>query len=128
MRSFVQAIGERGMTPIVGGVMTHHGYLQSDGGYLADTAPESIYATGLELSVSHFVLPGNKPEMIQRYAAGVFAAAHTVSLLMPGIGHQGGKVAEAFAQPGRIAATPSSDQRSTALLSRSQLWRTLAGR
>ena len=106
MRSFLQAIGERGMTPIVGGVMTHPKYLQSDGGYLADTAPESIYATGLELGVSHFVLPGNKPEMMQRYAAGVFAAAHTVSLLMPGIGRQGGKVAEAFraARPHRSYA------------------------
>lgn len=38
--AFVSAILQNDMKPIVGGVMTHRGYLVSDGGFIVDDRPE----------------------------------------------------------------------------------------
>ena len=95
--SFTSAIGQYEMTPIVGGVMTHSGYLFSDGGYIIDDAPKHIFQTALEKGVTHFVLPGNKPDLIQTYA-GLLNKKSGVSVMMPGIGSQGGELGIAFSK------------------------------
>lgn len=97
LRAFVKAIAGHDMTPIVGGMMTHPGYLQSDGGFIADAAPSAIYREALNLGVTHFVLPGNRPDDIRQYVTKVLSQGRdTLSLLMPGIGSQGGQIQEAF--------------------------------
>ena len=93
--AFVSAIFQHEMTPIVGGVMTHKGYLVSDGGFIVDEAPERIYRMALEKGVNQFVLPGNKPNLIRKYAD-VLNKKPGVSVMMPGIGSQGGELNTAF--------------------------------
>lgn len=89
--AFVSAIFQHEMTPIVGGVMTHKGYLVSDGGYITDEAPERIFLSALEQGVKQFVLPGNKPDLIRKYAD-ILNRKPGISVMMPGIGSQGGEL------------------------------------
>lgn len=93
--SFISSIVCYGMTPIVGGVMTHSGYLVSDGGYIIDEAPDHIFQFSLDKGVSHFILPGNKLELIQKYY-NILNKKPGVSVMMPGIGSQGGDLNNAF--------------------------------
>lgn len=97
LRAFVKAITGHDMMPIVGGMMTHPSYLQSDGGFITDVAPSVIYREALNLGVTHFVLPGNRPNDVRQYATDVLSRGEgTLSLLMPGIGSQGGQIKDAF--------------------------------
>lgn len=95
LESFVSSIFEHGMTPIVGGVMTHPGFLVSDGGYIIDDAPRQIYQTALNKGVLHFVLPGNKPDLLRIYSK-ILRVRQGISILMPGIGSQGGDLETAL--------------------------------
>lgn len=92
---FINGIVKYEMTPIVGSVMTHKGYLVSDGGYIIDDAPKYIFQTSLNKGVKHFVLPGNKPDLIKKYAE-FLAKESRASIMMPGIGSQGGDLETAF--------------------------------
>jgi len=96
LESFVRAISEKDMVPIVGLVMTHSAYLVSEGGFIADDAPERICEIALENGVRHFVLPGTKTELISKYIAGPLLKEKPCKILMPGIGSQGGEIAKAF--------------------------------
>lgn len=51
---------EAGLNVLTGGIMTHSKFLVSEGGYIADDAPERIYRLACNLGVRHFVVPGNK--------------------------------------------------------------------
>lgn len=51
---------EAGLNVLTGGIMTHPKFLVSEGGYIADDAPERIYRLACNLGVRHFVVPGNK--------------------------------------------------------------------
>lgn len=95
--AFTTAIFQHEMTPIVGGVMTHSGYLVSDGGYIIDDAPKHIFQIALEKGVTQFVLPGNKPELIRMYS-NILNKKLGVSVMMPGIGSQGGDLDNAFSE------------------------------
>ncbi len=55
-----------GLEVMVGGVMTHPEFLESEGGYICDSAPERIYRTACHNGVSHFVVPGNKLDWIRK--------------------------------------------------------------
>ena len=96
LESFVGAIFERDMVPIVGLVMTHPAYLVSEGGFIADDAPKRICEIALENGVRHFVLPGTKTELVSEYVAGPLLKEKPCKILMPGIGSQGGEIARAF--------------------------------
>jgi orotidine-5'-phosphate decarboxylase len=96
LEGFVKAAFDSGLTPIVGLVMTHDAYLKSEGGYIVDDAPEMMARTAAELGVRDFVLPGTKPEVIARFAAGPLAQVKGASIMMPGIGSQGGSLRNAF--------------------------------
>ena len=96
LRGFVEAAQEAGLVPIVGLVMSHKSYLQSEGGYISNEAPERICEDSLALGVRDFVLPGTKPEIVRRFADGPFSNLD-VSILMPGIGSQGGDLPSALA-------------------------------
>ncbi len=100
MMSFIEAIREVGATPIVGGVMTHPAFLRSENGYIDDLAPSEIYRKAAENGVDHFVLPGNRPELILKHINEISQVVERVSILMPGIGTQGGQINEAFGAAG----------------------------
>ena len=95
LESFISSIFKHGMTPIVGGVMTHPSFLVSDGGYIIDDAPRQIYQTALNKGVLYFVLPGNKPDLLRAYSK-ILSARQGTSVIMPGIGSQGGDLETAF--------------------------------
>jgi orotidine-5'-phosphate decarboxylase len=94
--AFVAALLDRGVTPVVGGEMTHPSYLASEGGFILDDAPARMYELGARLGVAHFVVPGNKPDMIGRYVQLLSETVGEPRLLMPGIGRQGGDIRAAF--------------------------------
>ena len=48
------------MNVLIGGIMTHAKFLVSEGGYIADDAPERIFRLACKLGVRHFVVPGNR--------------------------------------------------------------------
>jgi orotidine-5'-phosphate decarboxylase len=101
LAGFVTAALERNLIPIVGLVMTHPAYLKSEGGYIVDEAPELMAKASIELGVTHFVLPGTKPDVVARFSQGPLTEVKNATIMMPGIGSQGGSLATAFkaAQP-----------------------------
>jgi len=94
LEGFVSAAIDKNLVPIVGLVMSHPEYLESEGGYIVDDAPRRMAEKALDLGVSVFVLPGTKPEIIRQYARGALAGTQT-AIMMPGIGSQGGSLREA---------------------------------
>jgi orotidine-5'-phosphate decarboxylase len=91
LEGFVSAAIDKNLVPIVGLVMSHPEYLESEGGYIGDDAPRRMAEKALELGVNAFVLPGTKPETIRQYAQGALAETQT-TIMMPGIGSQGGSL------------------------------------
>ncbi len=97
LRAVVEGCKRLGLTPIVGGEMTHRGYLASEGGYIADDAPERIYLDAARLGVEYFVIPGTKVESMKRYCSELKEIIQEPKFLFPGIGKgQGGDIVVAF--------------------------------
>lgn len=97
LRATVAGCGSTGIIPIVGGEMTHKGYLRADGGYIDDTSPARIYADAAELGVQAFVVPGTKLDSVRRYRRALQSIVPSPVFLFPGIGKgQGGDIVEAF--------------------------------
>jgi len=93
LEGFVTAATDCEIVPIVGLVMTHQSYLQSEGGYIVDNAPMLICKTAVELGVTSFVLPGTKPDIVKKYSQVLSTAIEPAAdILMPGIGSQGGSL------------------------------------
>jgi orotidine-5'-phosphate decarboxylase len=90
--------------------MTHQAYLQSEGGYLIDEAPALMCQAALSLGVTDFVLPGTKPDVIRHFATGMLGNKKEITIMMPGIGSQGGLISSAFkaAEPHRRVAIVGS--------------------
>ena len=110
LEGFVKAAFDAELTPAVGLVMTHGAYLESEGGYIVDDAPDRIAESAIGLGVANFVLPGTKPEVIKHFASGRLAELKSASIMMPGIGSQGGSLTSAFraAEPHRRLAIVGS--------------------
>ncbi|MDT7888338.1 MAG: hypothetical protein RQ885_05115 [Desulfurococcales archaeon] len=85
MVTWIEALNNEGIIPIIGGEMTHEAYLRSEGGYICDDAPERIYLEASELGVRHFVLPGNKVDRALRYAEIIAKRAGEPVFLLPGV-------------------------------------------
>jgi len=97
LRASVRACVEEGIVPMVGGEMTHRGYLVSEGGYIENKGPERIYRDAAAMGVEYFVLPGNRPAPMERYRDLLGKAAASPKFLFPGVGGgQGGDMAKAF--------------------------------
>jgi orotidine-5'-phosphate decarboxylase len=113
---WTKAAQERGIGVIIGGHMTHPRFLEGDQalgkkpgqdytgefsklglpsltGYIRKGAPNEIYILAAKMGVRDFVVPGNKPEMIEQYRdAIVEAGCEDPAFFAPGIGVQGGGV------------------------------------
>jgi len=66
-REWIEACQREGLTVLVGGHMTQAEFLESEGGFIADSAPEQIYTIAAEKGVIDFVVPGNKTEFVFKY-------------------------------------------------------------
>jgi orotidine-5'-phosphate decarboxylase len=90
--AWIKACKESGLGVIVGGEMTHKGYLQSDDGWIDDMAIAKIYTIAKEAGIRDFVVPGNKPERIKVYAS-MLKDCEPV-FYSPGLVAQGGEISE----------------------------------
>ena len=100
LEGFVRAALECELVPVVGLVMSHAAYLQSEGGYITDDAPDSICRTAVSLGVTNYVLPATKPDLVTRFAKGPLNALKPATIMMPGIGSQEGSLSRAFEAAG----------------------------
>ncbi len=89
---WIKAARQGNMPIIVGGEMTHKGYLASDGGFLENSAPDRIYSQAAELGVNDFVVPGNKQDRIYRYREIVEMKIPKPVFYSPGFITQGGSL------------------------------------
>jgi len=89
LKAWNQALKEKDLKVIVGGIMTHPAYLESEGGFIRDTSGTDIYRLAYEQGVRDFVVPLTKPEETER----IFREAgldDTCTFYSPGYGSQGG--------------------------------------
>lgn len=99
LKAFSRGCRDYGLEPIVGGEMTHAGFLSRDGGYLSDTGPARIYQDAAELGVRRFVLPATKPQSMAQHRRAIEQACAQPLFMFPGVGKgQGGDIVEAFRQ------------------------------
>lgn len=93
---FVMGAFEEGLEAIVGLVMTHPKFLVGEGGYIDNGAPDAVCRAAIDLGVRNYVLPGTKTDIVSRFAKGPLAEIEPATIMMPGIGSQGGSIAAAF--------------------------------
>jgi orotidine-5'-phosphate decarboxylase len=120
-RKWIEAAKKEGLGIIIGGEMTHPKYLENDGGFILNTAPQAIYELAASLGVSDFVVPGNKPERIVEYRRMLEARGIKPVFYSPGMITQGGDISEAARAAGERwhaiigrALYQASDMRKTA--------------
>ena len=66
-RKWIKACQDAGLVILIGGHMTHPEFLESEGGFIADSAPKQIYTIAADNGVINFVVPGNKPKFALKY-------------------------------------------------------------
>lgn len=98
--TWIQALQQQSVEPIVGATMTHPQFLAAEGGFISDDAPDRIYSLALQEGVTHLVLPGTRLDLI---ASDLLDAHRSLRYLIPGIGTQGGSI-EALASKLPIAS------------------------
>jgi orotidine-5'-phosphate decarboxylase len=79
---------------IVGGEMTHKGYMERGGGYILNMAPKKIFKVAANLGIRDFVVPGNKPFMIKEYRRFLESFGLKPTFYSPGLIAQGGSLTE----------------------------------
>jgi len=65
-KDWTQYLQKKNITPVVGGAMTHDHFWNADGGYMDKGSVEHIYRLSAQLGVTHFVMPGNQPYLIEQ--------------------------------------------------------------
>lgn len=93
--AWIQSAQEVGLPTIMGGYMTHERFLVSEGGYIDDTAVEKMYLNSAYHGVTDYVVPGNKPQIIQRIRNLLLSNKIDPVFYAPGFISQGGKISEA---------------------------------
>ncbi len=89
LKAWTVALKENKLKVIVGGIMTHPAYLESEGGFIRDTAATDIYRLAFEENVRNFVVPLTKPAETKR----IYTEAgldDSCTFYSPGFGSQGG--------------------------------------
>ena len=98
--SWTQAAFENGLEVIVGAHMTHRGFLATDNGYIPTHSIDRIYESAAAAGVTHFVVPGNQPDVIRRVRAVVSEEQDDPVFYAPGFIAQGGQVSDAATAAG----------------------------
>ena len=92
--AWIKAAQKSKMHIIVGGEMTHSGYLKETGGFLENDTPKRIYEIASGLGVADFVIPGNKPEKCLEYNELIKKKIKNPVFYSPGLVAQGGKISD----------------------------------
>lgn len=93
---WIKAAQDSGLTVLVGGHMTVPKFLESEGGFIANSAPERIYTIAAENGVRDFVVPGNKVNFVEKYYQVLkdILGPDNFTLYAPGFIAQGGIISE----------------------------------
>ncbi len=94
-RSWIFQCLDQGLKVIAGGWMTHPAYTVSEGGFITDQGAIDMYRIAARAGVNHFVVPGNKPDVIQKVREIIEAEGVSPTFYAPGFVAQGGKIGEA---------------------------------
>lgn len=95
-RDWIKACQDKGLEVLVGAHMTQPKFLWSEGGSLADEAPERIFTIAVQEGVTDFVVPGNKVEFVDHYRT-LFEnilGKDIFTLYAPGFITQGGEISD----------------------------------
>ena len=65
--AWIRACQDQDLHIIVGAHMTHPGFLQSQGGSIADDSPQKIFTIAVGEGVRDFVVPGNQIQYVAEY-------------------------------------------------------------
>lgn len=93
--AWIQSAQQIKLPVIVGGYMTHERFVVSEGGYIDDTAIEKMYSNAAFHGVTDYVVPGNKPEVIQKIRSLLALNKIDSIFYAPGFISQGGSISEA---------------------------------
>ena len=93
-KAWINSAKKLGMKIIVGGEMTHEGYLQESGGFMINNAPSKIYDIAASMGVTDFVIPGNKPNKAIEYRKIIEKNIKKPIFYSPGLVAQGGDISE----------------------------------
>ncbi|MBN1159797.1 MAG: orotidine 5'-phosphate decarboxylase [Candidatus Diapherotrites archaeon] len=93
--AWTEAAKERGLKVIIGGEMTHPGYLEGEDGYIRNEAPDKIYARAVDEGVTNFVVPGNRIPRMEHYRDLIKETGlENPTFFSPGLVAQGGVISE----------------------------------
>lgn len=129
-RDWIRASQDAGLRVLVGGHMTHQQFLHSEGGYIADDAPERIYRLAADEGVRDFVVPGNKIGRVRQYREILDSVlgVGNFALYAPGFITQGGQISDFAKEAGArwhaivgSAIYKAQDMKSAALEMTSQI-------
>lgn len=93
-KAWIQACKSEKLGVIVGGEMTHKGFLESEGGSISEKESLKIYEVAANEKITDYVVPGNKPEKIKLYKAFLEARGIKPVFYSPGLIAQGGDITE----------------------------------
>lgn len=93
-KAWINACKKAKLGIIVGGEMTHKGFLETEGGFINPIVPLKIYEVAAGLGIKNYVVPGNKPGKIRMYKAFLEARGIKPVFYLPGLIAQGGKITE----------------------------------
>ncbi len=94
-RAWIYHALDNDLKVIVGGRMTHPAYSQSEGGFISDEGALEMYRIAARAGIIHFVVPGNKLEIIRSVKETVEAEGIIPIFYSPGFVAQGGKIEDA---------------------------------
>ena len=94
-RAWIYHSLDKELKVIVGGRMTHPAYAVSEGGFITDEGALEMYKIAARAGVNNFVVPGNKPEVIQQVREVIEAEGVNPVFYAPGFIAQGGSISDA---------------------------------
>jgi len=93
-KAWINACKKAKLGVIVGGEMTHKGFLESESGFISEKDSLKIYEIAAKEKINDYVVPGNKPEKIKLYKAFLEARGIKPVFYSPGLIAQGGNITE----------------------------------
>jgi orotidine-5'-phosphate decarboxylase len=96
-KAWIQSLQDKGINVMVGLHMTHQKFLESEGGYISDSAPFRAFELAANMGVRDFVVPGNKVESVAKYREFLesILGEGGFDLYAPGFVKQGGRIEDA---------------------------------
>ena len=91
-KKWITAAETEGLGVLVGGLMSHEGFLRSEGGFFADEAVPELYLAAAEQGVRDFIIPATKLDRIAPVVEALRKKVIRPVFYAVGIGAQGGSI------------------------------------